>query len=429
MRIKLSRFAHEFKKENKVALYHSIFMEVLYSDSSIFPLLSKLREGMEEEEIEDKNLVKKLFDTGLVVEEVSDEDRILGTIKQQTAKSQRIGLMYLLPTDDCNFRCRYCFIQKSTNWMNKQISKKAIDYFFDISHPEKREVILYGGEPLLNWDVCKSVIEYSKAKDSQTDVRVVTNGSLLNEEVSNFLVKFGAKASVSIDGPREVNDLMRKDLKDRGTFEKAMKGYELLKKSGVDCGISCTVSTHNTNILPEITEWIATELQPTSLGFNIPIVSKNSILHVDPNFLAEKLIKCFEICKTYGIYEDRVGRKVINWVKKEIYPSDCAGIGCQIVITPDGKIGPCHAFTGMKKYFSEKWDVEKDENFKEFANRYPFNMEECYNCETLGICGGGCPYRAYLNHDNIWSLDEDHCTFAKRLLNQMVWEVYEKTNL
>jgi uncharacterized protein len=429
MRVKLSRFAHEFRKKDKIALYHSVFLETLYSDLSISPLLTQLKEGIEQEKIKNKDLLQKLFDVGLIVEEGLDEMQLLEIVKQQTTKAQRIGLLYLLPTDDCNFRCKYCFIRKSTNWMNKETCKNAIDYFFEVSHPEGREIILYGGEPLLNWEICKLAVEYTKAKDNRTDVRVVTNGSLVDNEIAAFLARFGAKASVSIDGPEEINDSMRRDLNNRGTFEKALKGYNLLKDNGIDCGISCTISTHNINVLPEITEWICVKLQPTSLGFNIPIVSKESPLHIDSNLLAEKLIKCFEICKTYGIYEDRVGRKVINWVKKEIYPSDCAGIGCQVVITPDGKIGPCHAFIGTGKYFSEKWNIEEDENFKEFTNRYPFNMQECYDCEALGICGGGCPYKAYLNYRSIWKLDEDHCTFAKRLLEHMIWESYEKINL
>jgi len=430
-KVKLSKFVHLFKRDKTLALYHSVYLDTLYIPLEKLPFIENLKSGVKIDKIEDKELrelTEELFKRGDLIDISTDESVVLEVVRNQTEKSQKLGLMYLLPTDNCNFRCVYCFIRKSVHMMNEKTCDNAIEYFFNISDSKEKQIILYGGEPLLNWKICEMTIRKARAIDDRVGLQLVTNGSLITDKIAKLLADFDVETSISIDGPKEVNDAMRKDCEGNGTFDKTMLGYKALREYS-KCGISCTVASHNINILPQVTEWIVTKLEPSSIGFNLLIGNRFTPIYVDPKKVAENLIKSFEICKEHGIYEDRVGRKVINWVKREVYPTDCAGIGGQIVVTPDGMIGPCHAFIGSDKYFSKEWNIKEDKNFQEFAKRYPFNMESCYECEALGICGGGCPYRAYLNHNTIWGLDEDHCEFVKHLLQWMIWESYDKTYL
>jgi uncharacterized protein len=431
MRLRFPIFVYELRKKDKIILYHSLFMKIFCFNLSAAPLLSKLREGLEEEEIKDKTLLKRLLDAGFLVRNESEENELIKIARDFVVKSQRISSMCLIVTNDCNFRCRYCFLHRPGNYMSEETCRKAIDYLLRISSPKLRQVLLYGGEPLLNWDVCKSAIKHIKENDNRAIIGISTNGSLINEEIANFLAENNVRVSLSIDGPGKVHNLMRKDLKGKGTFKLAMRGYKLLKKADADVGVSCTVSTHNINTLPKITEWIITKLEASAIGFNLLVIKKSSPLHVDPNLLVTQIIKCFEICKKYGIFEDRIMRKIVgNWIKGRVYPKLCPAIGGdQIAITPKGEIGPCHVFSETGKYFKRKWDIKRDINFKKFSALFPLNRKECYNCEALGICPGGCPRRSYLNCGSIYELDEDNCIFMKKLLNWMIEEVVKKVNL
>jgi uncharacterized protein len=101
-----------------------------------------------------------------------------------------------------------------------------------------------------------------------------------------------------------------------------------------------------------------------------------------------------------------------------------------MVITPDGKVGPCQAFAATKKYFTgdvngPEYNPHKDETFYEWYSRTPFNMEKCQTCAFLGNCGGGCAYSASVKHGNIWQQDELFCRFVKIITEWLIWDLYE----
>ncbi|KKL98244.1 hypothetical protein LCGC14_1826400 [marine sediment metagenome] len=65
--------------------------------------------------------------------------------------------------------------------------------------------------------------------------------------------------------------------------------------------------------------------------------------------VAKNLIESFKVARANGIYEDRIMRRVRNFIDKAPVVSDCGGCGLQIVISPDGKIGVCQAFCGERE--------------------------------------------------------------------------------
>ncbi len=123
-------------------------------------------------------------------------------------------------TDECNMRCTYCSFSGSyfyerthqNKFMDFQTAKKVVDFFKFHSRRQKRVYYtFYGGEPLLNFPVLKKVIEYVKAVESDRELffGVTTNGTLLNEEVIDFLVENKFSLTVSLNGPQRVHDRYR----------------------------------------------------------------------------------------------------------------------------------------------------------------------------------------------------------------------------
>ncbi len=123
-------------------------------------------------------------------------------------------------------------------------------------------------------------------------------------------------------------------------------------------------------------------------------------------------------------------RKVDSFTDGRRFYKDCAGYGEQVVIAPDGDIGPCHAHTATRKYFRAnvntpgEFDPRNDSTFVEWSQRSPFTMPECIGCEALGVCGGGCAANAERRSGSMRGLDDLFCIHAKQVLAWMITDLY-----
>ncbi len=105
-----------------------------------------------------------------------------------------------------------------------------------------------------------------------------------------------------------------------------------------------------------------------------------------------------------------------------------------MVVAPNGKIGPCHAFfpSGNKDFFPgsvdcDDFDPFSDSVFQEWKNRLTINIKECFFCEAIGICGGGCAYNSMMKYGNIWKVDTSFCIHTKMILEWLIWDLFEKS--
>jgi uncharacterized protein len=163
----------------------------------------------------------------------------------------RFGLLRLTLciTEDCNFRCKYCAYSNfyeytrnpSNKYMNFATAKKAIDYYFSLLTEGKRynplrkpAIGFYGGEPLLNFELIKNIVDYIKSnyKNFKTVYTITTNGSLLDKETANWLMERRFIIDVSLDGPEEEHDKLRVYTNGNGTFREVMKNVSSIMGAG-----------------------------------------------------------------------------------------------------------------------------------------------------------------------------------------------------
>ena len=441
-KIKLSPFSHTFSNNNVVAVYDSLSHNVFYGDRELVSFLERIKA---QKKIDPKDLkhAKKLYDDGILVSEKFDPDEILNKVRKFVDKPH-IDSLYVVTTDKCNYACKYCFIEGNMpsdhefSMMTEDILKKGINLFVKSlsKDAEKTEVVFYGGEPLLN----RKIIEIGNdLLDEKREIGIIkqlnkmifTNGSLVTGEVADFFNKNNINVGFSLDGWKEINDKARVSISKKGTFDNTINGYKNLKLAGCNIGISCTVSFHNIDVLEKVMEYFATELEAKFVSLN-PLFD-TSRMKLSKKFLehmADKIIQAYDVSKKYGIYEDRVTKFIEPFVKGYIRVVDCAGCGRQLVLAPNGQIGPCHAFLGNKKFFcgsvyDKDFDPTKNATFQEWSTRSPFNMKECLNCSAISICGGGCPYNSLIRKQSIYEVDERICVLAKKVLEKIIWEGFE----
>ena len=453
-KLRLSKFVHAFIQPEIVALYHSLTHEVIYLDPLLYSSLTNginLNKWSRTRKYQE--VIRKLLYAGFLVSSQYSESAILQEISKKFLDQPAIGILYLLLTDYCNLRCRYCFIERTLSsnhtfsWMTPEIATEGIQFFAKVlkENPPQRsirqpQIIFYGGEPLLNQKTFEaSLSEISRLKTEKqlpanTKISVITNGTVLTQKILRLLKRYKVAVSISLDGPKAIHDANRIFRNYKGTFHRVINNLKLLQREGIEVSVSCTINFNNIDNLEKIYCWFI-KLGIKTLGFNLLIDVPGNI-QVDENYAkkaTEKIIECFKIGRKKGIYEDRIMRKVKAFVERKLHLVDCGGCGNQIVITPDGRIGPCQAYLGRQEYFPgtvqniQKFNVFEDPLFREWSQRSPFNIPFCSFCEALGLCGGGCPYNAQLKSGSIWEIDPHFCIHSKTILEWLIWDLYKQT--
>ena len=143
------------------------------------------------------------------------ENYIFDFKKRQTV----VKALCLHIAHDCNLACRYCFAEEGEYHgrralMSFEVGKKALDFLVANSgNRVNLEVDFFGGEPLMNWDVVKQLVEYGRSLEKPNNKKfrftLTTNGILLNDEILEFVNKEMGNIVLSIDGRKEINDKMR----------------------------------------------------------------------------------------------------------------------------------------------------------------------------------------------------------------------------
>lgn len=450
-KLKSSRFCYLFKQDGVTALFHTLYVKTIFlnniTSSELLSLIEKQQTfSLEDLSITQQKIAERLFELGMLVTTEEDELNILQEISENYTGYPDIQILYLILTEACNLACRYCFIenaipkQQPLNKMTESIAIASIDLFARVlrSHPDiKPSIIFYGGEPTINWDVLTASVSYIKSKIESgtlpinTEISLISNGTLLNQEKLEFIKSNNLGLSISIDGIGSNND-ERVFLDGTPSINRVLKSYDMAQQMGLPVGISCTVTPTNVDNLNEVTTWMI-EKQVASVGFNILMDTPNRP-QVDPELVQKisiNLTDAYLKLRENNIYEDRIGRKINTFINQEIYPFDCAGYGGQLVVAPDGAIGVCHAYLGEREFFvanvldSKVFNPKDNVVFLEWSRRSPFNMPQCQDCPVLGICGGGCAKVAQMKQGSIWDLDERFCIHAKHTLEWMIWDLYQ----
>ncbi len=162
-------------------------------------------------------LFEKLEKKGMVITEHNKEEVIQNCRNKKLLLFQGTCLHIIVATLRCNHNCLYCQasskpINAKETDMSMETAKKTVDFIFQ--SPSKAITIEFqGGEPLLNFPVVKFIIDYAKElnKKHKKDLRfsIVTNLSLMSDEILDFLIKNRIGICTSLDGPEIVHNKNR----------------------------------------------------------------------------------------------------------------------------------------------------------------------------------------------------------------------------
>lgn len=410
---------HCFKYNHKGRDYHFLWdveSGSLHNVDKSAYLVAKNRYGaLSDDEAQDFSLLGKN-----VIDEIQCEfDELesaggLNTPAYPYATDKKIGeikALCLHICHDCNLRCKYCFADEGTyhskckEYMSFEVGKKAIDFLLSKSGKRQNlEVDFFGGEPLMNLDVVKQIVDYArKAGDAQGkkfNFTLTTNCLLLNDEVIDWLNEEMYNVVLSIDGREAVHDRLRRTANGKGSqaivLDRAKKFA--LKRGDKSYYVRGTFTAYNLDFTQDILylrdqgfEQIS--IEPVVLPEDSPMAIKKEHLPqimAEYERLAEQYLESRANGKWFNFFHFMLDLEGGPCIKKRL--TGC-GAGCEyLAITPYGDIYPCHQFAGESEY---KLGNVLDNTFcldisKKFSKNVVTNKAQCDSCPAKYYCSGGC---------------------------------------
>jgi uncharacterized protein len=377
---------------------------------------------------------KGLFHGPLYTYDAQDnEDYIQRLTRMSTNKIE----LYL--AEACNLRCRYCYVDAndalSGGLMPWEVAKQAIDLVFHrAGNAREIDITFFGGEPLLNKPVFREAVRYSQqlGADQGKVVRysMTTNGTLLDDEIIDYIKRYHFGLMVSLDGPKEVHDRVRPFADGRGSFDVAARNIKRLMQQRRSVTVRCTLSNR-------CLDWIGIVKFLEDFGFTRLAMSRctgksyclgpydigpeeSTVLRAQDDYFIEHLFQ--QLDRGEQIRFNPWATALRNIHDRQNRRLRCGvGRGCTTVGV-DGRLYPCHRYVGMENYVLGHVSTGIDqEKFAAYLRSYFETKKKCETCWAINICGGYCPW--YVSHDDGTCLPPQDwwCEEVRSWYEQGIW--------
>jgi len=365
---------------------------------------------------------------------------------------RKLGMITLQITQDCNFRCKYCVYSEhnykkqrshSKKTMSWETAKKAIDFYFSHSlDSASRNIGFYGGEPLLQFELVKRIIEYAeqKAQGKLLSFNMTTNGSLLTDGVVGFLAAHNVRLLISIDGHQETHDRNRVLKNGAGTYNLIMNRIAYIKEQYPDYFQKIHINTviDTTNDFDSMIEF-GSELKglpSENIQFNYIDNSDGAVFYSEENLMKAEyhaFLAYLSLCRKYP--EDKLsalGTQRVQEFKTEYqniksshdlpdefgHGGPCIAGKSRLLITTDGFFYPCERVNESPHMCIGNLKTGFDnESIRRLLSIGELTSEQCISCWAIrhcSICAKLC------DNGNALSADEKlrHCEGSRQNAEQ-----------
>lgn len=350
------------------------------------------------------------------------------------AEVSPIKSMCLNIAHDCNLRCRYCFAETGEfhggrMLMSIATARQALDFL--IAHSGSRhhlEVDLFGGEPLMNFEVVKQTVAYGRelerAFNKSIHFTITTNGVTLDDESIAFINKEMYNLVLSLDGRREVHDALRVTPNGKGSYDVIVpKAQRLIAERGSgEHYIRGTFTANNLDFTEDVKAladlgFDQISIEPVVLPAGDPLAVTEANVDIalrEYDRLADYILERKKDGKPINFFHFNIDLKSAPCLSKR---SLGCGAGVEYVaVAPNGNIYPCHQFVGNDKFLlGNVADSTLDNGIRdEFAACNVFTKPKCSACWAKYYCSGGCAANSYNLNGSISEPPEISCMLLKK---------------
>jgi uncharacterized protein len=324
----------------------------------------------------------------------------------------------------CNLNCAYCYYLEKEDLfpeagafrMTEDILEEYIVQHIEACPEPLIRFSWHGGEPtILGLDYFRKITDLQRKHQPRGRTilnGMQTNGILLDENWCRFLAEEDFAVGLSLDGPRELHDRYRLTGNKEPTFQRTMRGYELLQKHRVSCDILCVVNAFNVQYPLRVYRFFK-EIGASYLTF-LPMVARQPGAEgeVTPLTMTAEAWGSF-LCDIFDEWVDRDIGKIKIQIFEEaarvafgqdhslcLFRPTC---GDMPVVEHNGDFFSCDHFVDAEHRLGNIMETPLAE-LLESAPQKAFGQakqdtlpEYCRSCEVLAMCHGECPKNRFIN--------------------------------
>lgn len=311
-------------------------------------------------------------------------------------------------TNRCNKRCIHCYQEDYVGEefsieVLKKLGKEYLELLEEYNKNAKEsirgQINITGGEPFIRGDIWK-LLDFFKENSKHFDFGILTNGSLLNEDVVKKLKTYNPKmVQVSLDGNRKTHDSIR----GRNSYKEVIRALKLLKKYDIYSLVSFTANNKNYKEFKEVVKvakkyksskvW-TDRMVPIGAGNtgDIKTLSKDEVVEYINIIRKEQLNPLNKFSKT-----KIAGERSLQFLNGVSSSYKCSAGDGLIILLENGEVMPCRRLpiiAGNIKNSSLKEIYFNSKIFKDLRSiKEP--PKGCSKCNFWRICNGGAKCIAY----------------------------------
>ena len=432
--MEISKFIIKSRVENNIVLYHTRTTALIKLEDQLYNQI------FVEKNFTDKRIIQQLHTMGFITESHENELAILDNMRLKELDNPTQSIV-ILSTRKCNARCFYCFEDGIERYsMTIETAKQTVDFIKNFYDKKELSIVWFGGEPLLNYPIIKYITLELKKLDYEINTLIVTNGSLLTQEMLDFFVsKYKHIAfQITLDGIDKEYSKVKQyiDISPEDAFNRVIDKIKLVLNANIPIQLRVNFLTSKIIEAKQTFEYILELLAdadtsnlylymaPLDVKDNDEIISRFACKGSEHPYL--QLVKTqfnagFPVNSIIGEKDNKT--KLLR--SFNIMPK-CASCGItphkRIIVDADGTLYKCHRLSGRKEWSTGNVvdGIDKDcYPYRYFSN--PFvDDDNCKNCNLLPLCHGGC--RA----NNIIYGHKHKCHDIKQVQSEMVKLYYNE---
>lgn len=310
-------------------------------------------------------------------------------------KHRTIKRITLCISNDCNLRCKYCYAQggsygKDRQLMNKETAIAFVDFCYK-EFTDIKEILFFGGEPLLNWKIINMICNMFKIKRTEggklnPKFSIITNGTCISESIIKLINEYIDTITVSIDGNKEMNDANRVFQSGKGTFDNISYFIDKIRSS-TKVSITFEATYTNQHIKAKINRYDVKKFLTEKFGIKGIVVNEDSIDKYDiyrnlDNLTKKDIIESNFECLPMDFWQ------ILFAITEKKENKLCPIIQDRITISTTGDIYACQMVNGKescnlgdiqdKDIMNKLWNVKNIDK----------DNDKCNNCWCNRLCGG-----------------------------------------
>ncbi|MFZ2405272.1 MAG: SPASM domain-containing protein [Methylobacter sp.] len=371
-----------------------------------------------------------------------------GSRTNMLGDSSRLTNFYLFVSQECNLACSYCYgdggeYRKGKMVMDEHTADNFIDKFITEHNPGYL-INFFGGEPLLNLPLMQRIIDRCKAKTEPHGIKMAfnmtTNGTVWNDKIAAFIASNIDTLTVSLDGPKDINDAQRPGLGNFSPYDKTLRTIGELQQQGSRYTIRTIMTKNSYGRLKEIYLHNSALAGKGGVGLSTVDVADSHELgltdaehHILVDQIAEINLDSLRSLADSDVpqFNEYTGELCKLLLGRQFRPRPCNAGQTTLAVAADGDIYPCHRFVGYQEFCLGNVNDEQALNdsfakLNQTLKDTPVDKNpHCSGCWARQLCGGNCYVISHLREGDIFKPPQRFCHLKRTVYDRLLSEFAE----